>query len=669
MVSTRPVHTGTLPHVAEHAQAGKSSEDEARKRLSQAQPPALDREASPLALTPGAPMTLPPLWAFTAPAHSTNRTARQTSVAGLQDALGNAHVSRAIASQWRGRLDPAAENDEPTERAVEGRSGAEAAYGVPLAVAASRPAPIVLRYQAGERGHGGIEQRALTTVGFSAGEARGVYLGNWLRDLSQLPKHPAVLLLIRILAMGEFGHDVSAADLGSYVPSEHLDNPEGGGTVEDPLLRDPATGLPKDPAAFQALLDGLSPAQRAAYDREEANRTEIAKAARTSHLPEYIERGKFHAKEQLRQAVIDGRTPTGMREMGDALHAVEDYFSHSNFVEACIFMLKSDPAVKPLVTRMAETHLGPNPALLTPVDPKTGEVQIQTGTYAPGANDWVSRIELLQTEIENGELRTAFAIGWMEMAGITGEEIGRRLGAAGGEGTGTVLGAVGGGVAGGAEGAATGAASGALAGYSRGSGFWDTIASTAEGLAEGAVTGGVAGAASGAVSGARSGGALGGALGGAAGAFAGRSLAEVVAMVGLDLVLTVVSVPFAAATVAAKAGILEKLAELETNASGGEARARGLTPGTPTHSELAKDAPDNRLFGVSVKLAETADREIGTAMIAAWSATTAGSPTAGTSPEADAVVKMVDKFVCHPAQDAWWQPVVRAEAAALATGP
>ncbi len=56
-------------------------------------------------------------------------------------------------------------------------------------------------------------------------------------------------------------------------------------------------------------------------------------------------------------------------------------------------------------------------------------------------------------------------------------------------------------------------------------------------------------------------------------------------------------------------------------------------------------------------------------MTTAWSKTTAGSPDAGTSPEAEAVVKLVDKFVCHPAQDTWWQPIIRAEAAALALAP
>ena len=34
--------------------------------------------------------------------------------------------------------------------------------------------------------------------------------------------------------------------------------------------------------------------------------------------------------------VQSGENPAGMMQMGDALHAVEDYFSHSNFVEACM---------------------------------------------------------------------------------------------------------------------------------------------------------------------------------------------------------------------------------------------------------------------------------------------------------------------------------------------
>ena len=64
--------------------------------------------------------------------------------------------------------------------------------------------------------------------------------------------------------------------------------------------------------------------------------SELAQATHRSGLPDYIERGKLHAKRKLRQAIASGENPTGMMQMGDALHAVEDYFSHSNFVEACI---------------------------------------------------------------------------------------------------------------------------------------------------------------------------------------------------------------------------------------------------------------------------------------------------------------------------------------------
>ena len=77
--------------------------------------------------------------------------------------------------------------------------------------------------------------------------------------------------------------------------------------------------------------------------------------------------------------------------MGDALHSIEDYYSHSNFTEAGIFMMRGDPAMAPLVARMNETHLGANPALLTPVDPATGQVVIQSAPTRSGANDWVSQ--------------------------------------------------------------------------------------------------------------------------------------------------------------------------------------------------------------------------------------------------------------------------------------
>src|SRR4029079_9992346 len=128
--------------------------------------------------------------------------------------------------------------------------------------------------------------------------------------------------------------------------------------------------------------------------------SELAQATHRSGLPDYIERGKLHAKRKLRQATASGESPTGMMQMGDALHGVEDYFSHSNFVEACIQTLhdRGDRRATPLMMQLAHVHLADRPDLLLPRDPRTGTLQIETGTYATDQDKLVSKLELLQTE-------------------------------------------------------------------------------------------------------------------------------------------------------------------------------------------------------------------------------------------------------------------------------
>ena len=62
--------------------------------------------------------------------------------------------------------------------AVVGPPRGDVDEGLRLRSAASRePArqPAIMRYQAGEEGHGGIEQRALTAAGFTPQEARGLF--------------------------------------------------------------------------------------------------------------------------------------------------------------------------------------------------------------------------------------------------------------------------------------------------------------------------------------------------------------------------------------------------------------------------------------------------------------------------------------------------------------
>ena len=220
------------------------------------------------------------------------------------------------------------------------------------------------------------------------------------------------------------------------------------------------------------------------------------------------------------------------------------------------------------------------------------------------------------------------------------------VGGAVGGGAGVVLGGVGGATLGGVEGAASGAASGAeagaRAGYRHGraiggGGLLGDALGIAGGLVEGVaggvgglVGGGVSGAVEGGVSGARSGGAFGADVAGSAGEAAGRGIvtatgalllgeAEIAMLLGSPL-LKIAMVPYLAAI----DPIIEHFADQQTTESGVQAASRGLKG--PTHSQLAKDAPDHPLFKVSVALAEDADRQIGTAIQAAWAARTRPAP-------------------------------------------
>jgi hypothetical protein len=589
------------------------------------------------------------------------------------------------------------------------------------------PPPITIqRYQAGEQGHGGIEERALTSIGFSDVEISEIYFGNWLRDFSQLNKsgapmaHNDVLSLytvIEILGWGEFNRHVSPEELGTYVPSEHLDNPNAGATgpgvrhdeatIEDPNIQALAS-LPKtDPRRkpFDEAFAKLSPEQQAAYNDEEAHRAQITEAAKKSGLPEYVERGKFHAKEELKSAIKTGRNPDGRLRMGNALHAVEDYFSHSNFVEVALWTLHHEgvAAADPYVKSMVDHMHGTNPALVGGLGP-SGRPNIVTGTYSPGANNRVSMLELLKAQLHSGEFPKAFVVGLIRMGTVKAADVAAFLysggGAALGGGIGAIAGAVGGIVSGAVSGAGSGAgqgwdagaASGYRSGYEAGGGG---AIGEALGEAEGALEGGigavagvfggaVSGGARGAVSGAQAGGAYGASLGRAAGAAAGRAIVTAqgrLILTDAEIVM-LLAAPFIQAAMAPSLAIIDQIidhwSDRETAQSGAEAKARGL-PG-PTHSEIAKDAPDHPLFVVSIALAEQADKEIGIAMQTAWAARAArgsssaaagasdgaasGAATSGsttppvTEEEAFPVTSLVDKFVSQPSSDGWWRPVL-----------
>lgn len=187
-------------------------------------------------------------------------------------------------------------------------------------------------------GHESIAQ-VLNLSGFNAVEVKQIYFGNWLRDHSQLvdPKivrpqdarrnFPAKISrevlteFVDLLALIEFNrlqmtdedratYTVTPEMLGVYRPSEHIDNP---------------TNLDENAIDPQTIDEDFEPLVRP------GDRLTTVHYARSMTL--HIEEAERYMRRKLRAAMRAGKTPTGMRYFGEALHVLEDFFAHSNFVE------------------------------------------------------------------------------------------------------------------------------------------------------------------------------------------------------------------------------------------------------------------------------------------------------------------------------------------------
>nr|WP_268801108.1 type VI secretion system tip protein VgrG [Pseudomonas sp. BSw22131] len=244
----------------------------------------------------------------------------------------------------------------------------------------------------GSFGHESIED-ALGEVGFAeATDRQAVYYGNWLRDYSQIldpkiiraadmPKNlPAILSrsaltkMVDVLAARKFPelrksspdeYQVTPHNLGVYRPSEHIDNPKNfNPQPADPKTRDPEFEpwvLPDDP---------------------------LLQIDFVSSMARYLHRSRDSMVMDIKRAVMCKRTPSGMRLFGAALHGLEDFFAHSNYVELSLIKLgytsvlpwTSPAACKwklPLVTGMFSSTdviaslAEPLAMALFPVDPWT----------------------------------------------------------------------------------------------------------------------------------------------------------------------------------------------------------------------------------------------------------------------------------------------------------
>jgi len=196
-------------------------------------------------------------------------------------------------------------------------------------------------FEAGSEEAGGHTHQTigwvLREVGFTREQVDAVYFGNWLRDYSQIvdpkitrgvdmPKEfPAYVSrqawtdLVDILAVKKFPDlrmryprdmRVTLDKLGVYLPNEHIDNPMAiDPAFPDPRVRDPDFApwvLPGDPVLIADPVTSMKHYMTGAVD--------------------YMQR-------QLRLAMTEQRSLTGLRGFGAALHVLEDLFAHSNFAE------------------------------------------------------------------------------------------------------------------------------------------------------------------------------------------------------------------------------------------------------------------------------------------------------------------------------------------------
>ncbi|KAH9905125.1 heterokaryon incompatibility Het-C [Xylariomycetidae sp. FL2044] len=178
----------------------------------------------------------------------------------------------------------------------------------------------------------------ITHYRFTQLQRKQIYFGNWLRDFSQVidttclenVPEPILRAIVSVMGFMEFGFatdefDVTRERLGCYTHVEHIDNPAG--YPDDAKKVDERLRGPVDPRELQ-------------FDPKTGMKNYIANSGQGwATSADYI-------REQLEACIELGRRkrdPDAKKEsyihLGAALHTLEDFSAHSNFVELCLHEL------------------------------------------------------------------------------------------------------------------------------------------------------------------------------------------------------------------------------------------------------------------------------------------------------------------------------------------
>ncbi|OAQ61400.2 heterokaryon incompatibility Het-C [Pochonia chlamydosporia 170] len=171
---------------------------------------------------------------------------------------------------------------------------------------------------------------------FTQLQRRQIYFGNWLRDFSQVVDttclenvpEPILRAIVSVLAMLEFGFatdefEVTRERLGCYTHVEHIDNPRGydnNARSVDDRLRGPV-----NPRELE-------------FDPKTGMKNYIA------HSGHGWDTSADYVRRQLKKCIDMGRKgregdhnarKEAFIHLGAALHTLEDFAAHSNFIELC----------------------------------------------------------------------------------------------------------------------------------------------------------------------------------------------------------------------------------------------------------------------------------------------------------------------------------------------
>ncbi|KAG8857979.1 hypothetical protein FRB96_005470 [Tulasnella sp. 330] len=172
---------------------------------------------------------------------------------------------------------------------------------------------------------------------FEVDDVKRIYFGNWLRDYSILIdtltlsvlNSDVLLSIVAVLSYLTFDpsgkeYSITKDRLGVYQPVQHIDNPRGYAGGKDARKIDPRLRGPVIPEEME--IDPKNGMKNYIANEGETWDTTTKFIRRTIHAS--VERGKEAYQTGDVEATYDA-----YRILGGALHSLEDFVAHSNFIE------------------------------------------------------------------------------------------------------------------------------------------------------------------------------------------------------------------------------------------------------------------------------------------------------------------------------------------------